>query len=116
MVVTGFEAALLILAAATLVLTVLTRLHLPSPLAYLLIGMLVGTHALGLLEHTELTTLLGEIGVTFLLFTIGLEFSLAQLYAMRREVLGLGSVQVLIGTVSGGLIAYALGLPWQGAD
>jgi Kef-type K+ transport system membrane component KefB len=39
---------------------------------------------------------LGEFGVVFLMFAIGLEFSLPKLRAMRKQVFGLGLMQVLL--------------------
>jgi CPA2 family monovalent cation:H+ antiporter-2 len=46
---------------------------------------------------------------------IGLEFSLSRLIAMKSTVFGLGSIQVIISTLSGGAIAYLTGISWQGA-
>ena len=59
------------------------------------------------------TRLLAELGVAFLLFTLGLEFSLPRMLAMRREVFGLGALQVLATTAAFALPRPALlGLPW----
>ncbi|HSF47382.1 MAG TPA: cation:proton antiporter, partial [Burkholderiales bacterium] len=80
-----------------------------------LVGVVGGPHALGWLAESEATRVLGEIGVAFLLFILGLEFSLSQFLSMKRTLFGLGGVQVLGGTLSGGLIAWALGMPWQAA-
>ena len=52
---------------------------------------------------------LAELGVVFLLFTIGLELSLERLWAMRRLVFGLGSLQILITGAIIGAIAHAFG-------
>ena len=46
-----------------------------------------------------------ELGVIFLLFLIGLEFSLDRLWAMRRTVLGIGSVQVFLSMLLIGVTA-----------
>src|SRR5205814_5408036 len=63
---------------------------LPTSIAYLVVGLVLGPHALGVLSDSGATRLLAELGVAFLLFTLGLEFSLPRMLAMRREVLGLG--------------------------
>ncbi|HEX2245758.1 MAG TPA: cation:proton antiporter, partial [Gammaproteobacteria bacterium] len=89
---------------------VFSRFHLPPIVGYLFVGSITGPHALGLVHPGEMTHLLGEIGVAFLLFTIGLEFSLSQLKAMKTVLLGLGGTQVAVGTVSGALISWALGI------
>jgi len=109
------DVILLLLVAAVVAVALFRRLHLPPILGYLLVGLVLGHHGLGMLDEHATADLLGEIGVAFLLFSIGLEFSIAQFMAMRRTLLGLGGAQVLVGTLSGGLIAWALGIPWQGA-
>eukprot|EP01030_Chromulinospumella_sphaerica_P008873 gene8873-biopygen7698 len=63
-------------------------------LGYLAVGILIGPHALGLAEESEVTHALAEFGVVFLMFSIGLEFSLPKLMAMRSIVFGLGMAQV----------------------
>ncbi|MGB0720877.1 MAG: cation:proton antiporter [Gammaproteobacteria bacterium] len=105
----------ILLLLSVLTVAVVRRVNLPPILGYLMIGVVAGHHALGWVPDTPAIHLLGEIGVVFLLFMIGLEISLPQLLAMRGTVLGLGGAQVLGSTLSGGLIAWWLGIPWQGA-
>jgi CPA2 family monovalent cation:H+ antiporter-2 len=96
---------------ATLAVVVgLRRLRLPLILAFLLVGMVVGPHALGLVEATETTQTLAEFGVVFLLFTLGLEFSLPRLIAMRGEVFTLGGLQVLGTTAAVAAVGWTIGL------
>ena len=54
----------------------------------------------GLMPDSAQTQLLAEIGVVFLLFTLGLEFSWPRMVAMRREVFGLGALQVALTTAA----------------
>jgi CPA2 family monovalent cation:H+ antiporter-2 len=77
---------------------------LPAILGYLVVGMLLGPHALEWAVDNETTQLLADFGVVFLVFTLGLEFSLPRLVATRWEVLGVGGAQVLVTT---GLVAAA---------
>lgn len=102
---------LVLLLAAVLVVSVFRRLHLPPILGYLVVGMLLGPHALDVATNAEATRALAEYGVVFLVFTLGLEFSLPRLIAMRWEVLGLGGAQVLLTAGIAGLIAWWLGVP-----
>lgn len=104
--------ALLLLAATVLVVTLARRLGLPALLGYLFVGMAIGPHALGLFAGSDTTRVAAELGIVFLLFTLGLEFSLPRMLAMRREVFGLGSMQVLLTAGAVALLARALGLPW----
>ena len=95
---------LILLAASVCVVAGVRKLALPAILGYLLVGMLLGPHALSLAVDNETTQLLADFGVVFLVFTLGLEFSLPRLVAMRWEVLGVGGAQVLVTT---GILAAA---------
>ncbi|HEY9101312.1 cation:proton antiporter [Chitinimonas sp.] len=109
----ALEVVLLLLAAAVAVVTLCRQAQLPAMLGYLVVGIAIGPHALGLIASSAEASELAEYGVVFLMFTLGLEFSLPKLMAMRTVVFGLGSAQV-IGTlvlVLGG--AMLAGLPWQ---
>ena len=87
---------LLYLLAAVLGVVVCRSLKLPPMLGYLAAGVLIGPHALALAQNSEGVRHLGEFGVVFLMFAIGLEFSLPKLRAMRRQVFGLGLMQVVL--------------------
>lgn len=106
---------LTLLAVSVLLVGVFRRLHLPPLLGYLFVGIMLGPHALGWFDNQGAAQLLGEIGVAFLLFAIGLHFSVPQFVAMRSVLLGLGGAQVLVGTVSGALIAWWIGIPLEAA-
>ena len=103
---------LILLAAAVLVVGLVRRAGWPPILGYLLVGMALGPHALALLPASSIGADLGDIGVAFLLFTLGLEFSLPRMMAVRREVFGLGSLQVGATVAVIAVAARACGLPW----
>jgi CPA2 family monovalent cation:H+ antiporter-2 len=97
---------LILLAASVCVVAGVRKLALPAILGYLVVGMLLGPHALALAVSNETTQLLADFGVVFLVFTLGLEFSLPRLVAMRWDVIGVGGAQVLLttGVVAAGAI------------
>jgi CPA2 family monovalent cation:H+ antiporter-2 len=103
---------LLLLAGSVFLVTLARRLGLPTTLAYLVLGLLLGPHALGVVSDSGTTRLLADLGVAFLLFTLGLEFSLPRMLAMRGEVLGLGGLQVTATGAVCALIAHQLGVAW----
>jgi K+:H+ antiporter len=101
---------LILLAGSVLVLSMVRRFSLPPILGYLLVGMLLGPHALGLASDDESVAMLAEFGVVFLVFTLGLEFSLARMIAMKSEVLGIGGLQMVLVSAATGGCAWAFGL------
>lgn len=105
----------MLLAVSVLLVGTFRRLRLPPLLGYLFVGIVLGPHALGWFDNQDAAHLLGEIGVAFLLFAIGLHFSISQFMAMRKVLLGLGGAQVLVGGVSGAVIAWWLGVSWEAA-
>ena len=105
--------ALILLASAVAVVVLFRQLSMPAILGYLLVGAIVGPNALALVPDTENQRYLGELGVVFLMFSVGLEFSLPQLMAMRRNVLGFGGAQVAAVMALGVASCMALGLTWQ---
>ena len=87
-----------------------------SPIVgYLLAGICIGPHGLGWIEESGTTHLLAELGVVFLLFDIGLHFSLGHIWDARREILGLGPLQVLFCTGALAGLAASSGLEGSAA-
>ncbi len=98
------------------------RLGLGATLGYLVAGAVVGPHVLGLVGDAESKIGIAELGITLLLFIVGLELSPSRLWRMKREIFGLGLLQVLVcGLALSAIIfafagftpaaAIALGLP-----
>ena len=106
---------ILLLAVAISVVVVFQRLHIPTSLGYLLVGMILGPHTIGPVVSMPGLETLAEFGVVFLLFTIGLNFSLPQIHALRHQVLGLGTGQVVFTTLVVGLVTWIAGLPLAAA-
>lgn len=107
----GLLQVLLLLGAAVGCIMLFQRLHIPTSLAYLFVGVVLGPHTIGPVVDSGQVRLLAEFGIVFLLFTIGLSFSLPQLHAMRNQVLGLGTAQVLLTTLVVAAVAWSIGLP-----
>ena len=104
---------LMLLAASVFGVILVRRVNMPPMFGYLLVGLLIGPHALSLLKNVKAANTLAEFGVVFLMFSIGLEFSVARLFTMRKTVFGFGMAQVLVtmGVVTG--LAMLAGLSWQ---
>ncbi len=107
---TTLELTLLYLAAAVLGVVIFRSLKLPPMLGYLVVGVVIGPHALAFAQDSAGVRYLAEFGVVFLMFVIGLEFNLPKLRSMRTLVFGLGMSQVLL-TMAGAVIGHLL-LVW----
>ena len=75
------------------------RLRIQSVVGFLMAGIVIGPHGLGLIPQRSEVMELAEIGAVLLLFTIGLELSLSRLARTGGTVLRAGAGQV-VGTVA----------------
>lgn len=107
----GLVELLVILAAAALFVPLATRLGLSSILGYLAAGAAIGPWGLRLISEVEQIRHVAEFGVVFLLFLIGIEMKPARLWIMRRQVFGLGGLQVLLSAGAIATAGWMMGLP-----
>jgi CPA2 family monovalent cation:H+ antiporter-2 len=101
---------ILLLGVTVAIMVTFQRLHIPSSLGYLLVGLILGPHTAGPTVHVPEFKVLAEFGVVFLLFSIGLNYSLPQLHAMRHQILGLGTAQVALTTAAVATLLWLAGL------
>lgn len=106
---------LLLLTSSVFAVGLFRILGLPAMLAYFVIGIVLGPHALGLLEDEETGRQVAEFGIVFLMFSIGLEFSLPKLYAMRKTLFGLGGGQVILTLLASLVLGKLAGLSLSSA-
>jgi CPA2 family monovalent cation:H+ antiporter-2 len=112
---------ILFLVLAGVLIPLLQRLSINPVLGFLAVGMVVGPFGLGQFTDSvpwlqylsfsrkEDVATFAEFGVIFLMFMIGLELSVDRLWAMRRLVFGLGSLQVGLSGLAIGALAYLFG-------
>jgi len=108
-------ALLTLLAASVLLVPLFKRFGLGSVLGYLVAGIAVGPYGLGVVSQPESVLHTAELGVTLLMFLIGLELQPSRLWALRRQVFGLGALQMTGVALPTAALAAALGLGWTGA-
>lgn len=111
----GLEHAVALLATAVVAAPLFRRLGLGSVLGYLAAGLAIGPFGLGLFRDPENILHVAEFGVVMFLFLIGLEMRPQKLWALRKEIFGLGATQVLACAVLLSLVGIAAGLPWPAA-
>jgi CPA2 family monovalent cation:H+ antiporter-2 len=94
---------LILLAGAVVAAPLAKRTGLGTVLGYLLVGVIMGP-VLRIVGGGNQILDFAELGVVLLLFLIGLELTPSRLWSMRREIFGLGLLQVAMT----GLILFAL--------
>ncbi|WP_206238588.1 cation:proton antiporter domain-containing protein [Novosphingobium terrae] len=111
--------ALVILGAAGVVIPLFARFRVTPVIGFILVGLLVGPYGLGrqVFDHPWLAFVtitdpdslkpFAEFGIVLLLFNVGLELSFDRLWAMRRQVFGLGALEL---TGAAALIGFTLAL------
>lgn len=98
------------------------KLGLGAVLGYLIAGAFIGPSGIGLVAGGESKLAIAEIGIALLLFLVGLELSPARLWRLKRDIFGLGLVQVALCGIALAIMIYvvagftagaaiALGLP-----
>ncbi len=112
----AFAQAFLYLAAAMVAILVGKRFGLGAVLGYLIAGALIGPWGFGWIgREGEQVTHFAEFGVVMMLFLVGLELEPSHLWNMRRQIFGLGSLQVLGSALAIGGLVMAFGLGWKPA-
>jgi K+:H+ antiporter len=106
------DAVALLLAGAGIAF-VCFRLGLIPIVGFLVAGVVIGPHALGLVHDPALVDATAEVGVMFLLFTIGIEFSLEKLAEMKRAIFAGGGLQVTLATAGTMALLAPFGVDWR---
>ncbi|MGE6796184.1 monovalent cation:proton antiporter-2 (CPA2) family protein [Psychrobacter okhotskensis] len=103
----------ILLTAAVISVPLIKRLGLSSVLGYLIAGLIIGPFGLAFFYDSESILHIAELGIVMYLFVIGLEMRPSYLWSLRKEIFGLGTLQ--ISACSLGLMAVGLvyGYSWQ---
>lgn len=91
----------------------LQRFNLPTFLAFILAGIILGPDALHLVKLEEIRVM-AQVGVIFLMFIVGLDLSVDKLKRLRYRAPAAGMLQLGLTTLALTLVLrFATGLPWQ---
>ncbi len=100
-----------LLGAAVVAVPLFKRLGLGSVLGYLAAGLAIGPFGLGLFTDPQAIIHVAELGVVMFLFIVGLEMEPERLWGLRREIFGLGALQVGLCSVLLSFVGVAMGFP-----
>ena len=102
-------AIVILLGSAVLAVPVFKRIGFGSVLGYLAAGLVIGPFGFRVFTEPEAILHVAELGVVMFLFIIGLEMQPSRLWSMRKEIFGLGLVQVLVCILLLSWVGVALG-------
>ena len=97
----------LVLAAAFAGGWVARKLGQPVLIGYLIAGIIVGPNTPGFVADRERVQQMAELGVALLMFGLGVEFSLSEIFRVRRVVTIAGSLQIPL-TIALGVVVGLL--------
>ncbi len=102
-----------LLGAAVVAVPLFKRLGLGSVLGYLAAGLAIGPYGLALVTDSHSIIHIAEFGVVMFLFIIGLEMKPSHLWGLRRQIFGLGSLQVVVSAILLTIVGTLFGAPWE---
>jgi len=100
--------AALMLGVALVFVTIFRRLGLGATMGYIAAGILIGPSVLGAFNNPEAVQRVSEVGIALLLFIVGLELQPSRLWRLRRDIFGLGLVQVALCGLAISLLLYVV--------
>jgi len=84
-----------------------SRINQSAVIGLILVGLLVGPSALGLITYTDFVRSIAHLGAVILLFVIGLEFNIKEILSVRNGVIA--GVGVIIPWIGGYWISLIFG-------
>jgi CPA2 family monovalent cation:H+ antiporter-2 len=114
------ELVVILLLSAVICVPLTQILGLGTIPGYLLAGMVIGPSGLQLVTDVPAIVDISQWGVVMMLFVIGLELEPSRLWGMRREVFGVGILQMVgcaavLTLLMGGLLRHLIDMSWHGS-
>lgn len=100
-----FQSFFLIFTGAAIIASLALYSRQPLLVAYIVLGIALGPHALGWVDNVNLLAEISRIGIVFLLFLLGLDMQPKALLAVLKEVTSVGLISSAIFAGTG----YSLG-------
>ncbi|WP_019458413.1 monovalent cation:proton antiporter-2 (CPA2) family protein [Acinetobacter sp. GG2] len=106
-------APVVLLAAAVIAVPIFKRIGLGSVLGYLIAGLIIGPFGFAFFQDSTAILHIAELGIVMYLFVIGLEMQPSHLWSLRREIFGLGTLQIIICALALTGVGLLFGFSWQ---
>jgi len=102
-----------LLGAAVVAVPLFRKLKLGSVLGYLAAGLAIGPFGFGWFSDPQAILHVAELGVVMFLFVIGLEMRPSHLWSLRRQIFGLGALQICLAIAALTTVLFAFGFDWR---
>ncbi len=89
------------------------RLHVPSIVGFILMGIVLGPHGLGWIAENATIKVLGNMGMLYIMFQAGVEIDMNDFRQYRNSALAFGLYSFLIPFALGFLSSWLLGFGWS---
>jgi len=109
----GLLSPVILLAAAVIAVPIFKRIGLGSVLGYLTAGLIIGPFGFAFFSDSTSILHIAELGIVMYLFLIGLEMKPSHLWSLRREIFGLGTLQIILCSLALFGVGLAFGFNWQ---
>ncbi len=106
-------APVVLLVAAVIAVPIFKRIGLGSVLGYLIAGLIIGPFGFAFFQDSTAILHIAELGIVMYLFVIGLEMQPSHLWSLRREIFGLGTLQIIICALALTGVGLLFGFTWQ---
>ncbi len=106
-------APVVLLAAAVIAVPIFKRIGLGSVLGYLIAGLIIGPFGFAFFHDSTSILHIAELGIVMYLFVIGLEMQPSHLWSLRREIFGLGTLQIVACALALTGVGLLFGSQWQ---
>ncbi|MCH7393159.1 monovalent cation:proton antiporter-2 (CPA2) family protein [Acinetobacter dispersus] len=106
-------APVVLLAAAVVAVPIFKRIGLGSVLGYLIAGLIIGPFGFAFFHDSASILHIAELGIVMYLFVIGLEMQPSHLWSLRREIFGLGTLQIIACALALTGVGILFGFTWQ---
>lgn len=109
----GLLSPVILLAASVIAVPIFKRFGLGSVLGYLTAGLIIGPFGFAFFSDSTSILHIAELGIVMYLFLIGLEMKPSHLWSLRREIFGLGTLQIILCSLALLGVGLAFGFSWQ---
>ena len=106
-------APVVLLVAAVIAVPIFKRIGLELVLGYLIAGLIIGPFGFAFFQDSASILHIAELGIVMYLFVIGLEMQPSHLWGLRREIFGLGTLQIVACATALTGVGLLFGFTWQ---